>query len=103
MKGVRKETNAEIHGPVAAARHQPDIGDVTEHGAIAAECVPVFERTDTTGHIEGLEPDHCQPRGCRPSERLTVSYTDGSEEVGERGDVYCWPPGETPRADTSGV
>ncbi|MEA5386882.1 hypothetical protein VB779_07300 [Haloarculaceae archaeon H-GB11] len=33
------------------------------------------------------------------SGQLTVTYTDGSEEVDEGGDMYYWPPGHTVQAD----
>ena len=33
------------------------------------------------------------------SGELTVTYTDGSEEIDEGGDMFYWPPGHTVRAD----
>ncbi|WP_338041737.1 cupin domain-containing protein [Natrinema altunense] len=51
--------------------------------------------------LEGLENDHCQSPhwGYVVSGELTVTYTDGSEEVDEGGDMFYWPPGHTIRAE----
>jgi mannose-6-phosphate isomerase-like protein (cupin superfamily) len=99
---VRKEAiPAEIDSPGAIARHQRDFGDASGYGTIAAEYFTLAKGTDITALLEGLEDDHCQSPhwGYLIDGELTVTYTDGSEEVDEAGDVFYWPPGHTVRAD----
>jgi len=101
MKVTKEDIHAEIDSPAAVARHQPDFGDATNYGDLAAEYFTLSAGTDITGLLEGLENDLCQSPhwGYVLSGRLTVTYTDGSEEVDEGGDMYYWPPGHTVRAD----
>jgi len=39
------------------------------------------------------------PTGYILSGALTITYSDGSEEVDTTGDMFYWPPGHTLRAD----
>jgi hypothetical protein len=101
MKVQKEDIPAMIDSPAAVARHQPDFGDASDSGKMAAEYFTLSEGTDIAGLLEGLENDLCQSPhwGYIVSGALTVTYTDGSEEVDERGDMFYWPPGHTLRAD----
>lgn len=68
---------------------------------MAAEYFTFAEGTDITALLEGLEDDRCQSPhwGYVVSGDLTITYTDGTEEVDRTGDVFYWPPGHTVRAD----
>lgn len=101
MKVANEAIPAEIDSPAAIARHQWDFGDASDYGDIAADCFTLTKGADITGLLEGLENDLCQSPhwGCVISGRLTVTDTDGSEEGDEGGDMFCWPPGHTVRAN----
>ncbi|WP_455449681.1 cupin domain-containing protein [Natrinema thermotolerans] len=101
MRVAKEDIQAEIDSPAAVARHQPEFGDATDYDNLAAEYFTLTEGTDITGLLKGLENDRCQSPhwGYVISGQLTVTYTDGSEEVDEGGDMYYWPPGHTVRAD----
>lgn len=101
MKVAKEEIPARIDTPDAVARHQPEFGDATDYGPIAAENFTLSRGTDISALLEGLENDLCQSPhwGYVVSGALTVTYTDGSEEVDETGDMFYWPPGHTVRAN----
>lgn len=101
MKVAKEDIPARIDSPDAVARHQPDFGDATDFGDIAAEYFTFAAGTDITALLEGLEDDLCQSPhwGYVVNGALTVTYADGSEEIDEHGDVFYWPPGHTVRAD----
>ncbi|MFA9418381.1 cupin domain-containing protein [Natrinema sp. HArc-T2] len=90
-----------IDSPNAVAQHQPDFGDATDYGNIAAEHFIMTKGTDLSSLLEGLEDDLCQSPhwGYVVSGTLTVTYADGNEETDESGDLFYWPPGHTVRAD----
>ena len=54
---------------------------------------------DFTPLLEGLPDNHCQcPHwGYVLKGKIFVSYTDGTEEAVEAGQMYYWPPGHTVR------
>lgn len=101
MKVAKEDIPARIDSPGAVARHQPEFGDAGDYGPIAAEYFTLAEGTDITALLEGLEDDLCQSPhwGYVVSGALTVTYTDGGEEISEGGDMFYWPPGHTVRAD----
>ena len=101
MKVAKEDIPAEIDSLPAVARHQGDFGDASGYGDLAAEYFSLKQGTDITALLQGLENDHCQSPhwGYVISGELTVTYTDGSEEVDEGGDMYYWPPGHTVRAE----
>lgn len=101
MKVAKEDIPTRIDSPDAVARHQPDFGDATDYGTIAAENFTLSRGTDISALLEGLEKDLCQSPhwGYVVSGALTVTYADGSEEVDEGGDVFYWPPGHTVRAE----
>jgi mannose-6-phosphate isomerase-like protein (cupin superfamily) len=101
MKVATNDIPAKIDSPGAVARQQPGFGDATDYGDIAAEHFTLAAGTDIAALLEGLEDDLCQSPhwGYIVSGALTVTYSDGSEEVDEGGDMFYWPPGHTVRAD----
>jgi len=101
VKITKEDIPAEIDSPAAIARHQPDFGDASDTGTIAAEYFTLSEGTDITALLEGLENDLCQSPhwGYVVSGALTVTYSDGSQEIDKGGDMFYWPPGHTLRAD----
>lgn len=101
MNVAKEAKPARIDSPDAVARHQPDLGDATDDGDVAAENVTLSGGTDISTLLEGPETDLCQTphSGCVVGGVLTVTDTDGSEGVDESGDVFDWPPVHTVRAD----
>jgi len=101
MKIAKADIPVRIDTQAAVARDQPDFGDATDYGSIAAEYFTMEEGTDITPLLEGLEDDLCQSPhwGYVVSGAMTVTYTDGSEEIIEGGDVFYLPPGHTARAE----
>lgn len=101
MKRRKEEIPARIESGGTVARHQPDFGDATGYGDIAAEHFTIPEGADLEPLLEGLEDDLCQSPhwGYMIEGVTTVTYDDGSEEVIEAGDVFYLPPGHTSRTD----
>jgi len=91
-----KETKEQL--PVAM-----DAGPATIRSADWGEMTSAFmqmgEGVDFTPLLEGLPDDHCQcPHwGYVLKGSIHVSYTDGTEETVEAGQMYYWPPGHTVR------
>lgn len=101
MKVAKDDIPTKIDSPAAVAQHQPDFGDMTDYGHMAAEHFTLAKGTDLSALLEGLENDLCQSPhwGYVVSGALTVTYADGSEEADEGGDMVYWPPGHTVQAD----
>ncbi|WP_254522311.1 cupin domain-containing protein [Natrinema caseinilyticum] len=101
MKVAKEDIPTRIDSPDAVAQHQPDFGDATGYGDMAAEHFTVAKGTDLAALLEGLENDLCQSPhwGYVVRGALTVTYADGNEEADEGGDMFYWPPGHTVRAD----
>jgi hypothetical protein len=66
---------------------------------LGAEFISFAAGTDITRLLKGLEQDACQSPhwGYLVKGRLTVIYTDGSEEIVAGGDLFYWPPGHSVR------
>lgn len=101
MHQSKDDLPVRIDTPDAVARQQPDFGDATDYGTLGAEHFTLAGGTDITPLLEGLEDDMCQSPhwGYVLDGQLTVTYTDGTEETDEDGDMFYWPPGHTVRAD----
>lgn len=101
MNVAKEDLSTKIDSLGAVAQHEPNFGDSTDYGAIAAERFTMAKGTDLTLLLEGLEDDHCQSPhwGYVVSGAVTVTYTDGNEEADKAGDVVYWPPGHTVRVD----
>lgn len=101
MKIAKDAVPTRIDSPAAVARQQPDFGDATGYGTLGAEYFTLAQGTDITPLLKGLKDDLCQSPhwGYVVNGALTVTYTDGSHEAAETGDMFYWPPGHTVRAD----
>ena len=101
MNVAKGDVTTEIDGPNAVAQHQPNFGDATEYGRLAAERFTMAKGTDLAPLLEGLEGDLCRSPHWGYVIRGAPTVTDdgGREEVDEAGDVIYWPPGHTVRAD----
>lgn len=87
--------------PGTVARQRTDFGDATGYGPIAAEHYRMAAGTDLAPLLQGLEDDLCQAPhwGYLVEGELTVSFSDGAEEIVRTGDFLYWPPGHTVRAE----
>ena len=99
MRIAKNDIPVRVHAPGAIARQFPNFGDATGYGAIGAEFFSLAAGTDIAPLLKGLEGDACQSPhwGYLLAGRLTVSYTDGSEETISGGDLFYWPPGHSVR------
>ena len=102
MKISRSDVPEKINVPGAVARQQLDFGDATPYGKMAGEYFSLGAGTDITPLLKGLEGDLCQAPhwGYLIEGRVTVTYSDGSEESIEGGDLFFWPAGHTVRVGT---
>jgi len=68
-------------------------------GEMTCAHMTMEQGVDFTPLLEGLQDDHCQvPHwGYVIKGRVHVTYTDGTEETVEGGQLYYWPPGHTVR------
>ena len=101
MRIAKEDVPVKIDAPGAVARQQTDFGDATGCGKIGAEYFSLGKGADIKDLLHGLEGDLCQSPhwGYIIKGRLTVTFTDGSEERPVGGDLFYWPPGHTVRAD----
>ena len=99
MRIAKKDIPVRVQAPGAIARQLPNFGDATGYGAIGAEYFSLGAGTDIAPLLKGLEGDSCQSPhwGYLLAGRITVSYTDGSEETISGGDLFYWPPGHSVR------
>jgi hypothetical protein len=90
-----------IDVPGAVARQQTNFGDASGYGTIGAEYFSFGAGTDITQLLQGLEGDLCQAPhwGYVVRGALTVTFSDGTEERDNTGDLFYWPPGHTVRAE----
>jgi hypothetical protein len=99
MRIAKKDIPVRVQAPGAIARQIPNFGDATGYGAIGAEFFSLAAGTDIAPLLKGLEGDACQSPhwGYLLAGRMTVSYTDGTEETIDEGDLFYWPPGHSVR------
>jgi uncharacterized cupin superfamily protein len=73
-----------------------------ELAGYTADFVSIRQGHSLAAVLKGLPGDSCQcPHwGYIMAGRLTVSYTDGTQEVYQAGDAFFMPPGHVPAADT---
>ncbi len=97
MRIAKQDIPVRIDAPGAVARQQPNFGDATGYGKIGAEYFSLGAGTDITPLLQGLKGDLCQSPhwGYLLQGEVTVTYTDGTQEVVNRGDLFYWPPGHT--------
>lgn len=91
-----------IDTPAAQARQHTEFGDVSDYDELVGEYMRFEAGTDITPLLEGLPGDLCQSPhwGYVLDGTLHVTYTDGSSEINEAGELVYWPPGHTARAET---
>src|SRR5512143_198877 len=97
MRITKEDIPVRINVPGAVARQKANFGDATGYGKISGEYFSLAAGTDISPLLEGLEGDLCQSPhwGYLLQGKLTVTYTDGTQEVNKGGDLFYWPPGHT--------
>lgn len=97
MHIARQDIPARINVPGAVARQKTNFGDASGYGMISGEYFSLAAGTDISPLLQGLHGDLCQSPhwGYVLQGELTVTYTDGSHEVNNGGDLFYWPPGHT--------
>ena len=97
MRIAKVDIPVKLDAPGATARQLPDFG--TAEGVLSAEYFSLGAGTDITPLLEGLEGNLCQAPhwGYVIEGEVVVTYTDGSDETCQGGDLYYWPAGHTVR------
>jgi hypothetical protein len=95
----KNDLKAKIDVPGATARQITDFGDASGYGTIAGEYFSLGAGTDIAPLLKGLEGDACQAPhwGYVISGAVTATYTNGTEETCEGGELFYWPPGHSVR------
>jgi hypothetical protein len=88
-----------VDAPGAVARQLPDFGVAS--GTIGAEYFSMGAGTDLAPLLVGLDGDACQSAhwGYVLEGDLVVTYSDGSTERCQTGDVFHWPAGHSVRVE----
>lgn len=83
----------------AVARSRSDFGPAD--GRLAAEHFTMAAGTDLAPLLQGLDGDACQSVhwGYVIAGRLVVSYSDGTQETCEAGELVYWPAGHSVRVE----
>ena len=97
MRIARQDVPVKINAPGAVARQQRDFGDATGYGRISGEYFSLGAGADIAPLLQGLEGDLCQAPhwGYLLQGELTVTFSDGAQEIVHGGDLFYWPPGHT--------
>lgn len=97
MRIAKTDIPEKINIPGAVARQATEFGDATGYGKMAGEYFSMAAGTDIAPLLKGLEDDLCQSPhwGYLIEGDITVTYTDGSKESVNGGDLFYWPPGHT--------
>lgn len=101
MRIAKEDVPVRIDVPGATARQIEDFGDATGYGKIGGEYFSLGAGTDLSALLQGLEGDLCQSPhwGYVLEGKLTVSFSDGHEEITVANDLFYWPPGHTVKAE----
>ncbi len=99
MRIAKEDIPVKVEAPGAVARQQTDFGSAEGYGQIGGEYFSLAAGTDLAPLLQGLANDacHCPHWGYLIEGRVTVSYSDGSEETVSGGDLFYWPPGHSVR------
>lgn len=99
MRISKEEIPVRIDVPGAVVRQKTNFGDASRYGAIGGEYFSMAAGTDLGPLLEGLDNDACHAPhwGYLIEGEITVTYTDGSEELVRSGDLFYWPPGHSVR------
>ena len=97
MRITKEDIPVRINVPGAIARQKTHFGDATGYGLISGEYFSLGAGTDISPLLKGLEGDLCQSPhwGYLLQGKITVTYSDGTQEVINSGDLFYWPPGHT--------
>ena len=95
----KEQIPVKIDAPGATARQLPDFGDAS--GTLGAEWFSMGAGTDLAPLLEGLDDDMCHgPHwGYLLAGDVVVTYTDGTTERCQAGDVFHWPAGHSVRVE----
>ena len=99
MRISKEEIPVRIDVPGAVVRQKTNFGDASRYGAIGGEYFSMAAGTDLGPLLEDLDNDACHAPhwGYLIEGEITVTYTDGSEELVRSGDLFYWPPGHSVR------
>ena len=99
MHVAKTDVPERLNVPGAIARQIFDFGDASGYGKIAGEYFSLGAGTDIAPLLKGLEGDLCQSPhwGYVLSGEVTVTYTDGEEEIVKGSDLFHWPAGHSIR------
>ena len=97
MRIAKNDVPVKINAPGAVARVKADFGDASGFSTFSGEYFSLGAGTDISPLLQGLEGNLCQSPhwGYVLEGELTVTYSDGTEEVIRGGDLFYWPPGHT--------
>ena len=99
MRIAKNDVPVKIDAPGAVARQKVDFGDATGFGKMGGEYFSLAAGADLAPLLHGLKDNLCQSPhwGYVLEGAITVTYTDGTEEQANGGDLFYWPPGHTVR------
>ena len=99
MRIPKEQIPVKLDVPGAKARQLSDFGEAS--GTIGAEYFSLGTGTDIAPLLQGLTDDACQAPhwGYVISGVVIASYTDGTADRCEGGDVFHWPPGHSVRVE----
>ncbi len=99
MRINKKDVPERINIPGAVARQVLDFGDASAYQMMAGEYFSLGAGTDIAPLLKGLEGDMCQSPhwGYLIEGDVTLTYSDGREEIVRGGDLFYWPPGHSVR------
>lgn len=100
MQITKNDIPTKIDVPGARVRQATDFGDSSGFATLGAEYISLGAGTDIAPLLEGLDDDTCHSPhwGFIISGEILVSYTNQTEEVCVRDDLFYWPPGHSVRA-----
>lgn len=101
MRIAKQDIPVELDAPGATARRKTDFGDASGFGAIGGEYFSMAAGTDLAPLLQGLDGNACQSPhwGYLIEGKVVVSYSDGTGETVQAGDLFYWPPGHSVRVD----
>lgn len=101
MRIDKNDVPVAMQAPGAIARLQRGFGNADGFSTMSAEYFSLRAGTDIAPLLEGLEGDLCQAPhwGYLAEGAVTVTYSDGSRDRLEEGDLFYLKPGHTVRVD----
>ncbi len=101
MRIAKDDVPVKINVPGAVARQKTEFGDTTGYSNMGGEYFSLGAGADMAPLLHGLEGDLCQcPHwGYILEGSITATYTNGEQELTNKGDLFYWPPGHTIKTD----